>query len=278
MTRNATGKGDGGPEHQLRHAQPRLRRQPVRDSGAQALRQRVALGRIERLHDQLGEGGIREFWVVAEIEPRRAATDVGGDHACLGLRGQPRLHACGGRTGAGDAAAFRHLHFHQHFRPVGAGEELLLEAEHAHARQHEQPHHAAHHQPASPHRPMHQPAQAAIARRLIKLRVSAWHGADRRQQHHAQIRREHHRHHPGGEQRVTHDPEDIAGIFAGGGFGEAHRHQPDDRHERSGKHGSGRMAPGIRGRFDAVCPLLQPHQHNFDGDDRIVHQQAKRED
>ena len=96
-----------------------------------------------------------------------------------------------------------------------------------------------------------------------------------REQLHAEIGRENDRDHPGRDQGEADDPEDVAGIFTGGGAGEPDWHEADYGDQRARKHRGGRVAPCIAGRFDSVEALFHFHDHHLDRDDRVVDEQPE---
>jgi hypothetical protein len=99
-----------------------------------------------------------------------------------------------------------------------------------------------------------------------------------RQELHAEIGREDHRHEPRGDERDRDHPEDAAGIFADRGVGEADRQEARRRHEGSGQHRKGRRGPGEGRRAHAVVALLDLHHHHLDRDDGVVDEKAERDD
>ncbi|MNZ73106.1 hypothetical protein D3C78_915070 [compost metagenome] len=113
---------------------------------------------------------------------------------------------------------------------------------------------------------------------VVDSRVSTLDLFDVGQHFHTEIRREHHRHDPGSNQRDTHYPEHVAGIFPGGGLGKTVRHKTDGSDQRTGQHRSRRVAPGIGRGFDAVIALFHFHYHHFDSNDGVIDQQPQRQD
>ncbi|MCY1220010.1 hypothetical protein D9M72_320090 [compost metagenome] len=102
--------------------------------------------------------------------------------------------------------------------------------------------------------------------------------ADLRQHLDAQIRREGDGDDPGHDQCNAHDPEHVAGVFAGRGTGKAVGHEAHRRHQRAGQHRRGSVAPGIGGGGNAAVAFLHLDHHHLDRDDGIVHQQSQRKD
>ena len=66
MTRNSTGNGGRRPEHELRDAHAGLRRKALCDLLAKRSLQGVARLRARCQHDDLGEGRIRQFRIIAK--------------------------------------------------------------------------------------------------------------------------------------------------------------------------------------------------------------------
>ena len=114
-----------------------------------------------------------------------------------------------------DAGAFRHLHLDQHLGPVRGREELLLDPAHSDDGEHDYHHDGASAELVAHGRADHA-AQAAIVRRVVDRVVAALDRLDVGQHLDAEIGREDHRDEPRCDQREADDPEDIAGIFAGG--------------------------------------------------------------
>ncbi len=254
--------------------------------GGQSLRHGIAQPELEgfpllvvaREHDDLGERGIGQFRRHGQEEARRALADVGRHDPGLLLPGQPRLDLHGRGTGLFDRSAVWHLHFDQHLRPVGGREELLLHRPHADDGQRERCNDRSGDQPLASDHPAQHLSEAVVARGVVDGLLSTLDLLDIGQHLHAQVGREGHGHHPGCNQGDADDPEHVAGVFASRGAREPVRHEADGRDQRAGKHGSRRVAPGIGRGLDAAVPLLQLHDHHFDGDDGVVHQQAQRQD
>ena len=122
------------------------------------------------------------------------------------------------------------------------------------------------------------PSQAPIVRRVVNRLVAAFDRFDRGQHLDAKIGREDHRDDPGDDEGEPHDPENVAGVFAGRRARKAYRQEPRDRHERSRQHRRRGVAPRIGRRFDAVHALFHFHHHHLDGDDGVVHEKTKRQD
>ena len=75
-----------------------------------------------------------------------------------------------------------------------------------------------------------EPSQTPIVRCVVNRVVTAFDRFDRGQHLDAKIGREDHRDDPGDDEGEPHDPEDVAGVFAGRRAREAHRQEPGDRH------------------------------------------------
>ena len=130
-------KGRIGPEHELGRADAGLGREPRLDLLPNPELQGVARRLARRQDDDLGEGGIGQFGVVGQEEPRRPLPHIGRHDLGLGLLPEPTLHL-GGRGVRGlDAAALGQLDLDEEFRPVGLREELLLHRPHAEQRRRE---------------------------------------------------------------------------------------------------------------------------------------------
>ena len=93
-----------------------------------------------------------------------------------------------------------------------------------------------------------------------------------------QQRDQHHRGEPRGDQRDRRHLEDRTGVFAGAGLGQRDRQEARDRHERAGEHRERGARVRVGRGARAVPPLLELHGHHLDRDDRIVDEQAQRED
>ena len=50
------------------------------------------------------------------------------------------------------------------------------------------------------------------------------------------------------------------------------------RDQCAGQHRRGRVTPGVRRRFRPFDALFELHHHHFDRDDRVIDEQAERED
>ena len=123
-----------------------------------------------------------------------------------------------------------------------------------------------------------EPSQAPVVRCVVDRVVTAFDRFDRGQHLDAEIGREDHRDDPGDDQGEPHDPEDVAGVFAGRRAREADRQEPGDRHECAGQHRRRSVAPRIGRRLDAVHALFHLHHHHLDGDDGVVDEKAERQD
>src|SRR6266496_5470854 len=95
---------------------------------------------------------------------------------------------------------------------------------------------------------------------------------------HTQIRGKGYGHDPRGEQRKTHDPEDVSRILASGRSSESHWHKTNHSNKRACKHGSSCMTPRVPGGPDAAPSFLHFDHHDLDGDDRVINQKPKAED
>ena len=98
------------------------------------------------------------------------------------------------------------------------------------------------------------------------------------QQLDADVGREEHGHDPRHDERKADDPEDVAGILAGGRARDADRQEAGRRHERSRQHGKRGRVPGESRGPHAVPALLHFHDHHLDGNDRVIDEQAERDD
>ena len=98
-----------------------------------------------------------------------------------------------------------------------------------------------------------------------------------RQELFPQIRHEHHRSHPGRQQRDGHHLEDRTGVFAGARLRGGNRQETGGGDQRAGEHRERGAGPGKAGGLDPVEALLHFDRHHFHGDDRVVHQQAQRQ-
>ena len=114
--------------------------------------------------------------------------------------------------------------------------------------------------------------------RAARHRVVMRAGLGLRQQAVAEPGREQHGHEPGDHQRQADHPEDRVGVFAGARLGEADRHEAGRRDQGAGQHREGGRGVGEGRRFHAAEALLELHHHHLDGDDRVVDQQAERDD
>ena len=240
--------------------------------------QRLARLRVRGQHDDLGEGRIRQFRRHREEEAGSALTDIARDDLGLGLVVQPvfELLDRGGRRL--DAGAFRQANLHQHFGAVGCREELLFDGAHADDGKREGDADDAAGYELVAHGKGDEPSQAPIVRCVVDRVVTAFDRLDRGQHLDAEIGREDHRDDPGDDEGEPHDPEDVAGVFAGRRAREAHRQEPGDRHECSGQHRRRGVAPRIGRRLDAVHALFHFHHHHLDGDDGVVHEKTERQD
>ena len=134
--------------------------------------------------------------------------------------------------------------------------------------------------PAEAHGPADGAAKSAIEARVVDV-VAGMPGAvlgEVGQQLDADVGREEHGHDPRDDEREPDDPEDVAGILAGGRARDADRQEADGRHERAGQHGERGRIPGERRGAHAAPALLHFDDHHLDGDDRIVDEQAERDD
>ena len=177
-----------------------------------------------------------------------------------------------------DAGAFRQADLHQHFGAVGCREELLFERAHPDAGKREGDANDTDGHELVAHGKGDKPSQTPIVGCVVYRVVTAFDRFDRGQQLDAKIGREDHRDDPGDDEGEPHDPEDVAGVFAGRRAREAHGQEPGDRHERSRQHRRRRVAPRIGRRLDAVHALFHFHHHHLDGDDGVVDEKAERED
>ena len=100
----------------------------------------------------------------------------------------------------------------------------------------------------------------------------------RAQQRQADHRRKQAGDHPGGQQRQGHHGEQREGVFAGIAAGEAHGQEPRDGDQRSGEPRIGGGGIGEDSGLLLVVAAFQAEDHALDGDHRVVHQQAERDD
>ena len=266
------------PKEELGHPEARLRSEALGDSLAKPELESAARCGVGSEDDQLGEGRVGQLRIVGEEEARRPLADVGRDDFRLGLSPHPGLDLGGRCCGRFDARAFGHLDLDQHFGPVGAREELLLDQPHANAGDEERADHEPGDQELAVDRPGDEASKPLIARRRVDCGAPARDGLDIGQELDAEIRREHDCHEPRGEQSEADDPEDVAGIFAGGRAGEADRREADHGDQGSGEHRRGGMGPGVGGRPGALEAFLHLHHHHLDRDDRVIHQKPERDD
>jgi hypothetical protein len=98
------------------------------------------------------------------------------------------------------------------------------------------------------------------------------------QQLESEIRREQHRDQPRQDQRDAHDLEDRDRVFARARLRQAHRQEARGGDERAGEHRERGGRVGEGGRARAIPALLQLQRHHLHRDDRVVDQQAERDD
>ena len=95
---------------------------------------------------------------------------------------------------------------------------------------------------------------------------------------HSDVGREEYGHDPRHDEGEADDPEDVARVFAGRRAREADGEETRCRHQCAGQHREGRRVPGEGCSADAAPALFHLHDHHLDSDDRIVDQEAERDD
>ncbi|MCY1412496.1 hypothetical protein D9M71_279060 [compost metagenome] len=208
-------EGHRRAEYQLGDAHPCRGEFAGGDACLHALAQGVAGLGVGGLHDDLGEGRVRQFGVQGEEEARRAAAHVGVHQSGLGLFQQGLLHQGDHAFRGLEGTARRHVDLHQQLGTVGVGEELLLHRAQAEPAGDEGRHHQGGDRLAMVHAPVDEGAQALVEAGGVERFMAARHWLDLRQHLHPQVGREEHRHQPGGEQGEADDPEDVAGVLPG---------------------------------------------------------------
>ena len=274
------GKADRRPEVEPIDAHPRRAQRAV---GDRRLDPRLdPLARLDVLgdDDDLGEGFVRLHRLQAEPEPRRALADVGRVARRVLVARDQLFGFARDLFGRADRAALGEPQFEEQLGPLRQREELLLhlaelaeaDAEHGDrdGDDDERPRDAE----------LQRAAERAVeSRRIDRLLVAPMTGFRvARQELVADERREQHRDEPGRDQRDADHPENAAGVFAGRGIGEADRHEAGGGDERARQHRKRRRGPGERGRSLAVPALLELYDDRFDRDDRVVDEQAERDD
>ncbi len=129
------------------------------------------------------------------------------------------------------------------------------------------------------HAPVHRVAKAVVERCVEEL-VRRCIGVVRLhlEQQRAQVRHEVHRDDPRQHQRDHRHREDREGVFARHRLRQADRQEAGRRDERAREHRLGRHVVRIGGSAGLVVALLHLPHHHLDRDDRVVHQEAERDD
>ena len=179
-----------------------------------------------------------------------------------------------------DRRALGQPQVHQDLGPARIGKELLLHLAHAgRCRARSVSSVATDGDPAVLDAPVHQRAKARVERRveqLVRLRRS--HLAARAQQRRAEVGHEVHRHEPRDQQRGRGDGEDREGVLAGHRLGHADRQETRRGDQRAGQHRHRGDVVGEGGGAHLVVALFELAHHHLDRDDRVVDEQAERDD
>ena len=250
-------------------------RQDRRQSQAQPL----PLVQVFRQHDHLGDIALRKYLVERQIETRHAGTDPGRDRRNTVFGQQPLLDAFGDALTRSKRGAFCRPELHQDLRAAGVGKELLLHTPHADDAKRKEQHRGADGEPAVLDTPVHRAPEGVVETRveqLVRRRI----GIVRLhlEQQRAQVRHKINRDDPAQAQRDDGDREDRVGIFAGHRLGQADGQETGCRNQRARQHRLGRDLVGKGGGAHLVVALLHLAHHHLDRDDRVVHQQAQRDD
>ena len=83
---------------------------------------------------------------------------------------------------------------------------------------------------------------------------------------------------PGYDKRQADDGEQTAGEFGGVSLGESDRYEAGASDQGAGQHRDRRCRIGVAGGIITTPTLLQLDRHHFNRDNRIIDQQAKRND
>ncbi len=269
---------DRRPEDELRNPHTRLGEAAFGDQAAHLHLEGIAFLGILGEDDDLRIGGIGQHGIERQDEARRAGADVAGHDLGFVLRPQHRFKALDLLLGCREGAARRHVDLDRQFRPIGVRKKLLGHRAHADHRRDEDGDRQARRDPFVIDAGAHHHAQALIVLRRVDRVVAAHHRLDVRQDFHPDVGDEIDGDEPRGEQRKGDDPKDVAGIFAGGGAGEADGQKARDRHQRARQHREGGGAPRVGRGGDAIDAFLHLHHHHLDRDDGVVDEQAERDD
>ncbi|KFB70740.1 MAG: hypothetical protein AW09_004149 [Candidatus Accumulibacter phosphatis] len=235
--------------------------------------------------DQLREIVVEQLLVEWQVEARAAISEITREvlDRALHLRlGKDRFDLPARRFGCFQGSAVRQPQVDQQLGTTRCWKELFLHTQSQSCQCcRESDQRGGDHQPAMPQRPFDGRAHTTIERRLVRLflvllrLVVQFFGV---QQQVAQVGGEQHRHNPGNQQRDAHHREDRKGVFTGTGPGETNRHEADGGNQGAGEHRKSGRGIGEGGRAEAIPALFHFHDHHFDGNDRVVDQQAKRDD
>ncbi len=257
----------------------------------QGVPQCFTLRQVLGLQDDLRHVGLREDLVQRQVEPRHARADPGADRVHARLLDEALFHALEHGLVRGERGAFGEPCVDQDFRAAGIGEELLLNAPHAHDAQREEQQRDADGDPAVLHACIHGAAEGVVERAvedLVRPLRNSRGGSGRMvfrlrvfghlEQQRAQVRHEVHRDEPRQHERDDGDREDREGVFAGDRLGDADGQEARRGDQGTGEHRHGRDLVGESGSADFVVAFFHLPHHHLDGDDGIVHQQPERDD
>src|SRR5256885_3691879 len=230
-----------------------------------------------RQNNDLGEIGVREFWIVRKEKARSTRPNVSRNNLGFGLQPQPVLYFFRTRGGGFYAGALWQSHLYQEFRPIGLREELLFDKSHACDGDKKEAQNDASDQNLPAYRPDDQTPELLVPGGRINGCMATGQGLNLGQHLHAKIRSKGYGYDPRGEQRKTHYPEDVSRILASARSSEPHGHETNNSDKRASKHGSSSMTPCVPGGPDAVPPFLHIDHHDLDGHDRILNKKAKAE-
>ena len=236
---------------------------------------------IPREDDNLRKGLVGQHEVEAEPEARRPLPDVGGGVDEILVAGEQLLGLARNLCRRGDRGTLRQTHFKEKFRSLGEREELLRDASKANDRAGENGGCDQKHDHVMPDAEGNEAPEPRINRPVVE-RGMAMFGPGRMrlylQDLDTKVGREHHSHHPGGDEREADHDENRAGVFTDGRIREADRQEARRRHQRAREHREGRGLPGVGGSLHPVPAFLHLHDHHLDGDDRVIDKQAERDD
>ncbi|PAV92363.1 hypothetical protein WR25_23970 [Diploscapter pachys] len=261
------------PQRQATHMQAGARdaRHPLQLLDQRIARRQIAGHQHHRRIRRIGQGR-----TIGKVEARRPATDEAVHGADARVTAQQGLQPPGRRCGRVDRAARPHREVDHHLGPVGIGKELLPHACRAEQADRQQRDRDAGDQPTPVQRPLDRGAQSPVeSGRPGGMAMPPRHV---RQQLDAQERGEDHGDDPADQQRRSRHPKDAARIFTGRRLSETDRQEPHDRNQRAGQHRKGGVRPGIGCGLMPIDALLHLDHHRFDADDRVVDQEAERED